>query len=61
MKAVPETATTITNIISSEINKLDESKVLSDDKLIHKSTKVLRGKGFNVTINFKFIYNINKW
>ena len=50
IKTMPEAANKIKKLIDAEGIKIDEPKVLSDDKLIDQSIKLLRGKGFDVTI-----------
>ena len=50
IKTMPEAANQIKKLIDGEGIKIDEQKVLSDDKLIDQSIKFLRGKGFDVTI-----------
>ena len=50
IKTMPEAANQIKKIINGEEIKMDEPKVVSDDKLIDQYTKFLRGKGFDVTI-----------
>ena len=49
IKATTEAAIKIKQLIDGN-NKVDESKVVSDDELIDKSIKILQGKGFDVCI-----------
>ena len=50
INAAPEAATKIKQLIDGNSNKVDEPKVLLDDKLIDQSIELLRKKGYDVTI-----------
>ena len=49
IKASPRTANKIKQLIDGN-NKVEESKVLSDDELIDKSINFLRGEGYDVSL-----------
>ena len=50
IKAAPEAANKIKQLIDGNGNKVDEPKVLSDDKLIDQSIEFLRGKGYDISM-----------
>ena len=50
IKASPEAANKIKQLINGNGNKVDKPKVLSDDELINQSIKFLQGKGLNVSM-----------
>ena len=50
IKAVPEAANQIKQLINGEGIKIDEPKFVSDDKLIDQYTKFLRGKKYDISM-----------
>ena len=50
IKVAPEEANKIKQLINNNRIKVDEFKVLLDDKLIYLSIKFLRGKGYDVSM-----------
>ena len=50
IKASPESANKIKQLIDGNGNKIDKPKVISDDELIRLSIKFLQSKGFDVCI-----------
>ena len=50
IKAVPEAANQIKQLIDGEGIKIDEPKVLSDDKLIDQYSNFLRGHGYDISM-----------
>ena len=50
IKTLPEAVNQIKKLINGEGIKIDEQKVVSDDKLIDQYTKFLRGKGYDISM-----------
>ena len=50
IKTMPEAANKIKHLINGEVIKIDEPKVLSDNKLIDQSIEFLQGKGYDVSM-----------